>query len=111
MKNGNGVGKRGLPSSEEGSSGKAGPGFRELVKFSIKARRVGWYATRQGILKAGGDLKDVVRVLCWQLEIQGVAWRKAQVEKARLQEAGWQVSARGNVIELFGERFGGRAGK
>lgn len=58
--------------------GKAKAGridFRELVRASVKARQCGWYATRGRILNRGGSLKDVARVLVWQLNILGAEER------------------------------------
>lgn len=42
------------------------------VQWSLKARRLGWYATRQAMLKRGASMHDVAWVLVTQLMIQGV---------------------------------------
>ena len=41
------------------------------VQYSCKVRRIGWYATRQSILRNGGSLHDVAWVLVSILTIQG----------------------------------------
>ena len=41
------------------------------VRFAIKVHRIGWYATRQSILRHGGTLHDVAWVLVSTLRIQG----------------------------------------
>lgn len=45
--------------------------FREQVKWAMKSRRIGWYATRQGMLKRGATMHDVAWVLVSVLRIQG----------------------------------------
>lgn len=42
------------------------------VRASIRARTIGYYATRQSLLKQGGNMADVAWVLISQLLIQGV---------------------------------------
>ena len=41
------------------------------VQFALKVHRIGWYATRQSILRNGGSLHDVAWVLASVLTIQG----------------------------------------
>ncbi len=41
------------------------------VRYALKVRRIGWYATRQSILRNGGSLHDVAWVLVSILTIQG----------------------------------------
>lgn len=41
------------------------------VRYALKVHRIGWYATRQSILKNGGNLHDVAWVLVSILTIQG----------------------------------------
>lgn len=43
----------------------------DRVRYAIKVRRIGWYATRQSILRNGGTLKDVAWVLVSVLYTQG----------------------------------------
>lgn len=43
----------------------------DRVQYSCKVRRIGWYATRQSILRHGGSLHDVAWVLVTTLRIQG----------------------------------------
>lgn len=45
--------------------------FRQLVKYSILVRRYGYYTVRCKMLKEGGSLQDVAKVLAWQLRILG----------------------------------------
>lgn len=60
----------------------------ELVKASIRVRRIGWYATRQNLLKKGATAHDIAKVLAWQLEILGVEFRKGSDEYlTRLRES------------------------
>ena len=42
-----------------------------LVRWSIKARRLGWYATRQAMPERGASMQDIAWVLVSQLMIQG----------------------------------------
>lgn len=41
------------------------------VRYALKVHRIGWYATRQSILRHGGTLHDVAWVLASVLTIQG----------------------------------------
>lgn len=41
------------------------------VRYALKVRSIGWYATRQSILRNGGSLHDVAWVLVSTLIIQG----------------------------------------
>ena len=43
----------------------------DRVRYALKVRRIGWYATRQSILKNGDSLHDVAWVLGSILTIQG----------------------------------------
>lgn len=45
--------------------------FRSLVRFAIKSHRIGWYATRQQMIKQGASLIDVHKVLAMRLRILG----------------------------------------
>ena len=43
--------------------------FRDLVKYAIKINRIGYYATRQQMIKSGASLNDVHKVLVMRLRI------------------------------------------
>lgn len=45
--------------------------FRTLVRYAIKCHRIGYYATRQQMLKNGASLHDVAWVLAARLRILG----------------------------------------
>ena len=45
--------------------------FRALVKYTIQCHRIGYYATRQAMLKRGASLEDVAKVLTMRLRILG----------------------------------------
>ena len=88
MENGNGNNSvRGLPRSDSPESARPKGGridFRELVRASVKARQCGWYATRGRILNRGGSLKDVAKVLVWQLNILGVEEKERAGGRGRI---------------------------
>lgn len=43
--------------------------FRRLVKYSVMVKRYGYYTVRCKMLKEGGSLEDVAKVLAFQLRI------------------------------------------
>lgn len=45
--------------------------FRSLVRYCIKSHRIGWYATRQQMIKQGASLADIHKVLAMRLRILG----------------------------------------
>ena len=45
--------------------------FRSLVRFCIKSHSIGWYATRQQMIKQGASLSEVHQVLAMRLRILG----------------------------------------
>ena len=45
--------------------------FRSLVLYCIKSHRIGWYATRQMMIKQGATLNDIHKVLAMRLRILG----------------------------------------
>lgn len=44
-----------------------------LHELSQRARRTGWYATRQYLLKRGHSLREVASVLVYSLRVQGAS--------------------------------------
>lgn len=45
--------------------------FRSLVRYCINSHRIGWYATRQQMLKHGASLHEIHQVLAMRLRILG----------------------------------------
>jgi hypothetical protein len=45
--------------------------FRNHVRFALECKKYGYYATRQRILKSGGNQFDVAKVLAFSLRMQG----------------------------------------
>lgn len=46
--------------------------FRKSVRFTLLAKKVGYYATRQHMLKPGHSLQDVALVLALRLRMIGI---------------------------------------
>ncbi len=81
-------------------------GFRELVRYSTGVRRKGWFATRQQMIKEGGSLQDVARVLVWQLNILGADARQTQTLWAKGSSA--QIKERSERLAEDFRKMGGR---
>ena len=45
--------------------------FRSLVAYALKCNQIGWFATRQQMLKNGASYKDLAHVLVFRLNILG----------------------------------------
>jgi hypothetical protein len=45
--------------------------FRAIVTYCIKSHRIGYYATRQNMLRNGASLQDVHKMLAMRLRILG----------------------------------------
>lgn len=55
--------------------------YRQLIKLVMQARRCGWYATRQHMIKTGVSMADRAYVLCCLLRIQGQQEAKTKQEE------------------------------
>ena len=84
---------------EQAENNGASPlSFRDLVRISVKVRQIGWYAARQRILKLGGTMEDVAKVLVWQLRILG-AKAEGEAQRAAWLEKRLDVIAESMVFE------------
>lgn len=43
--------------------------FRNLIKYALNVNNIGWYATRQQMLKNGASMQDVAHVLVFRLNM------------------------------------------
>lgn len=43
--------------------------FRSLVRYALNAKSIGWYATRQQMIKNGATMQDVAHVLVFRLNM------------------------------------------
>lgn len=45
--------------------------FRSLIKFALRVNQIGWYATRQQMIKQGASMQDIAHVLVFRLNMLG----------------------------------------
>ena len=57
-------------------------GFREQVGMFFGGQRESWLTVREGILREGGNMGDVVTILIWRLQNQGAEGKAGSVYHA-----------------------------
>ena len=52
--------------------------YQQKVNWACRSLQIGWYATRQAVLRRGGSLLDVAEVLVLSLRLQAPAIRNSK---------------------------------